>query len=140
MHLPIGPRTLPEGSLTIADVYGYYAQGLLRTGEYFADNYKDNNLALDFYNRAALLDPGNYSVYQALGVYYIQNGNCSLAKDNFQQAVDIAPYQNLVYFLLYYDYQDCLKQPQKAQQVVLDYQRNFQTDFFQDLKKIGDIK
>ena len=73
LHAPSGKKSFAEGNLTISDIYSYYVQGLLRTGQYFADTYKDNNKALEYYNKAIEVDPNNVGPYQALGSYYALN-------------------------------------------------------------------
>jgi hypothetical protein len=136
LKVPLGVRSFAEGNLTISDIYAYYSDSLLHTGKYFADIYKDNNQALKYYQKAMEVDPQNYNPYQFLGSYYLANGNCSLAELNFKQVLSLAPYQNLIYYLLYYDYQSCFKSQAKANQVVSDYRKNLNSDFFKDLNKI----
>lgn len=128
-------RTLAEGNLTVSDIYSYYSQAFLRVGQYFDSPYKDSSRAIEYYSKAVRIDPQNPSAYQVIGSYYVLKGNCSKAESNLRKAINLAPYQNLVYFLLYYDYEGCFKSPKKANQLVLEYQKNFQSNFVSDFKK-----
>jgi len=47
--------------------------------------------AIDDYNQALRVAPGNYLAYKSLGIVYFPRGNYAQAKVYFQKAVDLAP-------------------------------------------------
>ena len=123
------------GSLTSSEIPLFYSNRLVRIGDFFLKEYKDEDQALAYYLKALEVDNSNPTVYQILGSYYMKNDNCSIAKLNLERAIDINPYDPFSYFFLYYTYNECYKNPQKAKQVVTDYNLRFKSDFFADLKK-----
>jgi len=65
------------------NVVGEYGKALVQLGR--------PHDALDFLNRAAQLQPGDWSLYSAMGVAYDQDGDYSKAKGAYQQALALRP-------------------------------------------------
>jgi Flp pilus assembly protein TadD len=66
-----------------ANVVGEYGKSLVQQGR--------PRDALDFLNRAVQLQPGDWTLYSAMGVAYDQNGEYSKARNAYQQALSMKP-------------------------------------------------
>src|SRR5437868_6327656 len=66
-----------------ANVVGEYGKALVQQGR--------PHDALDFLNRAAQLQPADWTLYSAMGVAYDQDGDYSKAKGAYQQALALRP-------------------------------------------------
>ncbi len=83
---PVRPRILAQLTLVAPDnanVIGEYGKALVQQGR--------PRDALDFLNRAAQLQPGDWTLYSAMGVAYDQNGDYSKARTAYQQALAMKP-------------------------------------------------
>lgn len=79
-------RILSQLMLAVPDnagVVGEYGKTLVQQGRS-----KD---ALDFLKRAAQLQPGDWTIYNAMGVAYDQNGDYTAARESYQAALAIKP-------------------------------------------------
>lgn len=128
-------NNLTLGSLTASDIPLFYSSRLIATGNYILENYKDKKNALYYFNKALETDNNNQAAYQVLGNFYVQEKKCTTAETDLKKAIDVSPFDPLSYFVLYYDYVDCLKNPSKAKSVVLQYNTLFKSNFYVDLTK-----
>lgn len=122
-------------NLTISDLPAAYSNALLATGTFLYTNYKDSTNALLYYKKASAADPTNAKVYGTLGIFYMGvGGQCHDVADNLAKAIDLYPFDKTSYFFLYNTYKDCAKKPEYAQDVKVEYERVFQSNFDKDMK------
>ena len=124
---------LALGNAGISDIPSQYSNALLLTGDYVLSQYQDEASALNFFNTAIKTSPSYYKNYQILGVYYLSQKKCVLARDNFEKAINIYPFDKDLYYFLYADYANCLKDKTLANKIISDYKKLFKSDFIKDV-------
>ena len=126
---------LALGNLTISDLPTIYASALLSTGNFVLDQYHDKEGALLFFEKAKAASPNYYKTYEVLGVYFSDQKDCSRTEENLSKAISIYPFDKIPYYILYASYKTCSKNVNKANEVILDYEKIYGTDFFKGLKE-----
>ena len=71
------------------------SENLLRADGYFADGNLEK--ALDYYNKAIILNPGNLEAYSSRGTAHFFAGNYNLAREDFEHVLLANPYKADVY-------------------------------------------
>lgn len=138
LHIPNSDLRydLPSKNLTVTDIPIFYANAYLATGNFIYTNYKDSDLAQNFYLRALSVDPNYSKTYEILGVAnLLSTKECEKAEDNFLKALDLNINGKFSYFFLYAIYKECLKNNEKANGVVKKFETNFGVSFFPELNK-----
>lgn len=129
-------RDLSSKSLTVTDIPLFYANAYLIAGNFVYTNYKDYDLAGEFYNKALSVDPTYAKTYEILGVHdLLLKKECTKAEGNFIKALGFNINERLPYFFLYAIYKDCLKNNEKANIMVKNFEANFGLNFYTELNK-----
>lgn len=128
--------TIPERNAALSDIPTYYANALVRTGNFVYEEYKDGKEALFFYEKARVVDPNFSKAYAgAAVVQYDTLGRCTDAETNLKIATRLNPVEKNYYLLLYLVYKNCYKDEPRLNKFKSEFRNTFKRDIEDEILK-----
>lgn len=128
--------TLPERNATLSDIPTYYANALVRTGNFIYEQYKDGKEALYFYEKARRTDPNFSKAYAGMAlVQYDILKDCDASEKNLKKGLELNPIEKNYYLLLYYIYKNCYKDESRLAKFKSEFRGTFKRDIEEEIMK-----
>lgn len=127
--------SLANSNLITSEIPLIYSNALVRIGDFMTSQYKDYDLAEQYYRRGLWIDPQNPAGYAGLSLsQYKARKDCTNAISNMKEAIDIYQVWKTYHLQLYLLYQACDVDQKTMDAFKRQYRLDFKSEAEDDLK------